>query len=191
MPLISVQSTIHDVDCVNTDDEQGAFEAVDYLIKKGHRNIAYLVYDHGNSTITDRMKGYLRAYAENGLSVNKEYIKNAVFSPNCGYKLAEEVLEKHPEVTAMFAYNDKIALDAYLAIQAKGLKIPDDISVVGYDDVESASMVRPKLTTVSQPFREIGATAAELLLKRIRENRKSTPQTILFPAKLVVRDSVR
>ena len=191
MPFVSVQSTFNDVDCVNTTDEQGAFEAVDYLIKQGHRNIAFLVYDYGNSTISDRMKGYLRAYKENELPVNKEYIRTAAFSPNCGYDMTEEVLKKYPEVTAIFTYNDKIALDAYLAIQAKGLKIPEDISVVGYDDVERACMVRPRLTTVSQPFHEIGVTAAELLLKRIKENKKATPQTILLPAKLVVRESVK
>ena len=191
IPLVSVQSIFKEVDCINTTDEEGAFEAVDYLIKLGHKNIAFLVYDYENSTISDRMKGYVKAHKSNGAPVKKEYILKSKFGSNAGYYLAKELLEKFPEVTAVFAYNDAIALSAYMAINQKGLKIPDDISIVGYDDIELASIVTPKLTTVSQPFYDIGKTAAELLLKRIRENTKSTPQTILLPTKLVIRDSAR
>ena len=189
VPVISVQSALKGLDCVNTTDEDGAYEAVDYLIKLGHKNIAFLVYDYKTSTIIDRMKGYIKAHKNNGLTVNKDYIIASKFTPCCGYYMTRELLEKYPEVTAIFAHNDKIALDAYLAVQSKGLKIPEDISIVGYDDIETASLVRPKLTTVSQPFYEIGRNAAELLLKRIKDNKWSTHQTILLPTKLVIRES--
>jgi len=191
IPIVSVQSTFKEVDCINTTDEEGAFEAVDYLIKLGHRNIAFLVYEYDNSTITDRMKGYLKAHKSNGIPVNKNYIIKSKFASNVGYYMAKEVLEKFPEVTAIFAYNDIIALGAYTAISQKGLKIPDDISIVGYDDIEMASIISPRLTTVSQPFYDIGKSAAELLLKRIKENTRSTPQTILLPTKLVIRESAK
>lgn len=191
IPLVSVQSTFSEADCINTTDDKGAFEAVDYLIKLGHSKIAFLVYEYNNSTISDRMKGYLKAHKENRLTVNNEYIITSKFTSNGGYYMTKELLEKCPEVTAIFAYNDVIALGAYMAINEKGMKIPDDISIVGYDDIEVASLTMPKLTTVSQPFYDIGKNAAELLLKRIKENRKSTPQTILLPTKLVIRDSAR
>ena len=173
------------MDCVNTTDEEGAYEAVDYLIKSGHRKIAFLVYDYDNSTITNRMKGYLRAHDDEGIPVNDDYIIKMKFNPNAGYYMAKELLESHPEVTAIFAYNDMIAIGAYMAIYQKGLKIPDDISVVGYDDIEMASIISPGITTVSQPFYEMGRTAAELLLKRIKEEDRSIPQTILLPTMTV------
>jgi len=191
IPLVSVQSAFDDTDCVNTNDEDGAYNAVDYLIKLGHRKIAFLVYTYNNSTISNRTKGYLKAHKNNNVPVNKDYIIATGFMPNSGFYMANELLDRHPDVTAIFAYNDRIALDAYLALQARGVRIPDDISIVGYDDVGIASLVSPKLTTVSQPFYEIGKNAAELILKRIKENRKSTPQTILLPTKLVIRDSAK
>ena len=191
IPLVSVQSTFKEIDCINTTDEDGAFEAVDYLIKLGHRNIAFLVYDYDNSTITNRMMGYLRAHKNNGIPVNEDYIIKSKFTYNAGYYMTKKLLEKHLEVTAIFAYNDMIAIGAYMAINERGLKIPDDISVVGYDDIEMASIVTPKLTTVSQPFYDMGKNAAELLLKRIKEDTEAIPQTILLPTKLVIRESAR
>lgn len=191
IPLVSVQSAFKEIDCINTTDEDGAFEAVDYLIKLGHRNIAFLVYDYDNSTIANRTKGYLRAHESNGIAVNEDYIIKSKFASNVGYYMAKQLLEKHPEVTAIFAYNDMIAIGAYMAINERGLKIPDDISVVGYDDIEVASIISPKLTTVSQPFYDMGKNAAELLLKRIKEDTEAIPQTILLPTKLVIRESAR
>lgn len=191
LPLVSVQSTFKGVDCINTTDEDGAFEAVDYLIKLGHRNIAFLVYDYDNSTITNRMKGYLKAHKVNQIPVNKNYIVKSKFSPNVGYYMTIELLEKFPEVTAIFAYNDVIAIGAYMAINQKGLKIPDDISIIGYDDIEMASIISPRLTTVAQPFYDMGKTAAELIIKRIKEDTSSTPQVILLPTKLIIRESTR
>ena len=189
IPLVSVQSTFNGVDCINTTDEQGAFEAVDYLIKLGHRKIGFLVYGYDNSTISERMKGYLKAHKHNGLNVNHGYIITARYTANGGYYMTKELLEKCPEVTAIFAYNDVTALGAYMAIREKEMKIPEDISIIGYDDIGTASLVKPRLTTVAQPFYEIGKSAAELLLKRIKEDQKYTPQTILLPTKLIVRES--
>lgn len=137
------------------------------------------------------MKGYLKAHKVNQIPVNKNYIVKSKFSPNVGYYMTIELLEKFPEVTAIFAYNDVIAIGAYMAINQKGLKIPDDISIIGYDDIEMASIISPRLTTVAQPFYDMGKTAAELIIKRIKEDTSSTPQVILLPTKLIIRESTR
>lgn len=78
-----------------------------------------------------------------------------------------------------------------MALNEKGLKIPDDISIVGFDDIETASIIKPKLTTVAQPSYDIGKAAAEILLKRIKENKKSVTQTVLLPTKLIIRESTK
>jgi LacI family transcriptional regulator len=191
IPVVSVQSSLKETDCVNTTDELGAYNAVDYLIKQGHTKIAFLVYKFQNSTINNRLKGYYKAHKDNRLAINKNYIISSDFTPYCGYYMTNEILDKMPEVTAIFTYNDQLAVSAYYAIQMRGLKIPDDISIIGYDNIELASLIRPTLTTIEQPMYEMGKSAAELVLSRIRDDRKSTSQTILMPTKLVIRDSVK
>jgi len=195
IPIVSVQSGFQGVDCINTTDEAGAFEAVDYLIKQGHRKIAFLVYNNKHLTVLNRMKGYLSAHRANGITINENYIITPRFisksATNGGYCMAKELFNKYPEVTAIFAYNDAIAVGVCLAANEMGLKIPDDISLIGFDDIEIASLINPKLTTVAQPLFDIGKSAAELLLKRIKEEKRSITQTILLPTNLVIRDSVR
>lgn len=191
IPVVTVQSALSETDCVNTTDETGAYNAVDYLIKQGHTKIAFLVYNFENSTIRNRLKGYYNAHRDNGAEISEKYVRYSDFTPYCGYHMTNEILENMPEVSAIFTYNDHLAVSAYYAIQMKGLRIPDDISVVGYDNIELASLMRPALTTVEQPTYEIGKSAAELILSRIRDNRKSAHHTVLLPTKLIVRDSVK
>ncbi len=191
IPVVTVQSALKETDCVNTSDETGAYRAVDYLIKQGHKNIAFLVYNFENSNISNRMKGYFKAHKDNGIEINKKYILSSDFTPYCGYHMTNMVLDKMPEVTAIFTYNDQLAVSAYYAIQMRGLRIPDDISIVGYDNIGLASLMRPTLTTVEQPTYEIGRSAAELIISRVRDQRKSTHHTVLLPTKFIVRDSVK
>jgi len=191
IPIVTVQSSFDGVDCINTTDEKGAYDAVNYLIKCGHKHIAFLTYDYDNTTILDRKKGYIKALEDNGIPVDENLIIASKFKPNCGYHMTQELLEKAPYITAIFAYNDQLALGVYLYLQKKGLRIPEDISVIGYDNTELATLLNPSLTTVGQPRKEMGISAAELLVKRIREQKSIIPQTILLPTTLIVRDSVR
>ncbi|AUS96003.1 hypothetical protein CDQ84_02830 [Clostridium thermosuccinogenes] len=191
VPIVTVQSSFDGVDCINTTDEKGAYDAVSYMIKCGHKHIAFLTYGYDNTTILDRKKGYIRALEDNGIPVDEKLIISSEFKPNCGYHMTQELLDKAPYVTAIFAYNDQIALGVYLCLQKRGLRIPEDISVVGYDDTELATLVNPSLTTVGQPRKEMGTSAAELLVKRIRERKSFIPQTVLLPTTLIERESVR
>lgn len=192
VPFVSIQSQFGDTDSVNTYDAKGAYKAVDHLIQLGHKKIALIVYDYNNLTVTSRIKGYMYAHINNKLPYNKDYIFKMKYCADAGYHMTNEILDKHPEITAIFAYNDKLAVSSYMAIQARGLKIPDDISIVGYDDTKIASIVTPKLTTVSQPMYEMGVNAAELLLKRIKgQDNPILPKLVLLPAKLKIRNSTK
>jgi LacI family transcriptional regulator len=197
IPIVSVQSNFKGVDSINTTDDIGAYEAVDYLIKLGHKKIAFLVYDNARLAVMNRLKGYVSAHRANGIPINRSYIinptddsssKNATIG---GYCMANELFDRHPEVTAIFAYNDAIAVGACLAANERGLKIPDDINIVGFDDIEMASLINPKLTTVAQPLFDMGKNAAELILKKLREGKESTTQIILLPTSLVIRESTK
>ncbi len=192
IPVVSVQSQFRDTDSVNTQDAKGAYKAVEHLIQKGHKNIAIIVFDYDNLTIKSRIDGYIYAHVNYKLPVNKEYIFKVKFCADAGYEMTNHILDKHPEVTAIFGYNDKLAVSSYMAIHDRGLKIPDDISIVGYDNTEMASIVTPKMTTVAQPMYEMGVRAAELLMTRIKEkNLKAEPKLIVLPLELIERKSTR
>lgn len=192
VPVVSVQSQLKNIDSVNTRDAKGAYKAVDHLIGLGHKNIAIIVFDYENVTVASRIDGYIYAHVNNKLPVNKDYIFKVKFCNDAGYEMTNQILDKHPEITAIFAYNDKLAVSIYMAMQDRGLKIPDDMSVVGYDNTEIASIVTPKLTTIGQPMYEMGVKAAELLMERIRENdRKAKPKLILLPLEFKIRESTR
>lgn len=191
VPIVAIQAVLAGVDCVNTRDEDGAYKAVDFLIKQGHTKIAFLKYNFENTTLTNRLKGYYKAHKDSGLAINKNYILTSEFSPYCGYHMANEILNNFPEVTAIFAFNDQIALSTYNAIQTRGLKIPDDMSIIGVDNIEYGSLTAPKLTTVEQPTYQMGKNAAELLLRRIKDENISEPQEIILPTKLIIKESTR
>jgi len=191
IPFVSIQSDFGETDTINTHDEKGAYDAVQHLIDLGHKNIAFMLYDYDSMTISNRFKGYINAHRTNDLPVNKNYIVKMKFQPNVGFDMTNYILDNFPEVTAIFAYNDKLAMSSYIAIQARGLKIPDTISIVGYDDTEIASCLTPKLTTVEQPIYDIGTNAAELLIKRIKERENTIPKLITLPTKLIIRESTR
>lgn len=192
IPFVSIQSDFIETDTINTQDEKGAYDAVEHLILLGHQYIAFMLYDYESLTVSARLNGYLNAHKKHGLQVNKNYIVRMKFTANVGFDMTNWILENYPEVTAIFTYNDKLAISSYIAIQTRGLRIPQDISIVGYDDTEIASAVSPKLTTISQPMFHIGKNGAELLMKRIKEKESNAiPELIMLPTKLIVRDSTR
>jgi len=190
VPFVSIQSELKGADSINTYDVKGAFLAVEHLISLGHENIALIIYDYNNLSINSRINGYIHAHKHYKLPVKKEYIFKTKFLPNAGYHETNEVLDSHPEITAIFAYNDILAASCYSALENRGLKIPEDVSVVGFDNTNISSIIAPKLTTVAQPMYEIGANAAQLLMQKLNGGEQGKdPQMMILPTKLIVRDS--
>lgn len=155
---------------VTIDDYQSAKSAVDYLIDLGHRIIGYIGSAKKRIPEQMRLKGYLDALTESGISDRKNYIINDDSSAYAvGYSGMKKLLINNKELTAVFCGTDEMAMGAMSAVFQSGLKVPDDISLVGFDDIRYASMIIPPLTTVHQPFDKLAIVAVEQLIKMIND----------------------
>ena len=178
-------------DYVVSDNEEGAYRAVEYLIKLGHKRIAHITGSNHYTSVEDRIKGYKKALMDNGIKVNETLIKRGAFIEDwmkVGYDLTNKLLKSSMKLTAIFANNDSMSIGAMKAIKEKGLGVPEDISVIGFDDGPQASFPDIHLTTISQPRCEIGIKAAQILIDKI-EGKLKRVQHIVLKTKLVVRKS--
>jgi LacI family transcriptional regulator len=175
------------------DEVGGAVAAVRHLAEAGHRRIAFLNNDDDVPATRGRLAGYSKVLAEYGIPHEAKLVGESPSEPAEGYELAKEILARS-EPTAVFCYNDRMAMGAYRAARELGLKIPEDLSVVGFDNQEIiAANLFPALTTVALPHYEMGAWALETVLKILAEGSDRAPAPVgpvVLPCPLVPRDSV-
>jgi DNA-binding LacI/PurR family transcriptional regulator len=190
IPVVAVGVGAHtDVSVVDVDNHQGGYDAAKHLLERGHRRIATIVGPAPWPSAAARLEGYRQALQEAGAD---ELVEHAAdWGLEDGLAAASRLLERDAGFTALFAHSDLIALGAIRRLREAGLRVPDDVSVVGYDDLPIADYVEPALTTVHQPMREVGAVAAGLLLDQLERGAPLPPAAHLLPARLVVRQSVR
>lgn len=185
--LLFDQNELADGDRVAVDAAQGGYLVAQHLLSLGHRRISLLFPARPTANIREREAGFVRGLREAGLAFDRERARvTGALSKRGGYLATEAVLATQP--TAVFAANDEMAIGLYRGLAERGLQVPEDLSVVGFDDIDLAEYVNPQLTTVSQPIEEIGIRVAELLVHRIKHPEAAPTKTIL-PVKLVVRDS--
>lgn len=179
------------VDKVLVDDYDGAFQAVDYLIKSGCKRVAHLGGPLNLSTTKHRLDGYLDALKKNNIPIDKKYIKHVKgFTHEDGIKPAKSLLKLEHKPDAIFAVNDCIAISAMYAAKRLNLKIPEEISIIGFDDEPQSSYFTPELSTIWQPVYSMGMLAARILLKRIsNKNEKLKLREEIFKPELVIRAS--
>lgn len=172
-------------------DKSAAKKAVDYLIDAGHRKIAILGGEMLHSTPAKaRFEGCMDAFKENGIVFDADtYLESDYFTMEGGYESMERLLKRAQDFTAVFAMSDVTALGAIRAIHDNGLKVPDDISVIGFDGIEIGQYMVPKLTTVAQPEIKIAEKVVDILLKQIAGDEKAIYEQTTFT--LIEGDSVR
>lgn len=167
---------------VSTDDEAGAQAAVTHLLKLGHRNIGilggYMEKSHAAHT---RYKGCEKAFAEQGIKLEpgRQY-RSAFFSMEEGYHAMEQLFEQMPDLTAVFAMADVLAVGAIRAIRDRGLRVPEDVSVIGFDGIELGNYLSPRLTTVRQARERIADRSLEILLSDIAGERPAVHELLPF-----------
>lgn len=179
-----------DADAVLVDNESGAGSAVEHMIKAGHTRIGILTGDLDVPTAGQRLAGYERALREHGIAVSSSLIKSGSFHREHAIEDATDLIRVRPNPTAIFAANNILAEAALIALEQEGLRVPRDVSVVAFDDVQWMSMVEPPISTVRQPVADLATSAAELALRRLREGRQERPSTVVFRTELVERSSV-
>jgi len=179
-----------ETDYVATDDIRGGFLATEHLIRQGHERIALLGGPLHISSAKERFQGYKEALERYGLELDERLIETGAITMRDGYATAKSLLSCEPRPTAIFAYSDFVALGIVKAIREAGLKIPDDIAIVGYDDIEFSSCLEVPLTTVRIPKEEIGRQAVEILLEKMaKPDGAGQFRGVKLEVELVVRES--
>jgi len=168
-----------EVDAVYNDEVKGGFLATDYLIKKGHKRIALIDGFLYKSPAKGRLEGYKKALNKYKIPLDESLISVGDINIEDGYERTKQMLEKNLDFTAIFAYNDMMAFGVMQAIKKKGLRIPEDIGLVGYDDIPFSSLISPALTTIRLKKQELGIESVKLLLSHINGNRKKAKKIIL------------
>lgn len=178
-----------DLDYVINDNYTGAMVAMDHLIKLGHRHIAHIAGLDSQVSSRERVRGYKEALNNAGIPIDHRLLRTSDNTIESGYYLTKDLLQASDKLTAIFAYNDLVALGAFRAIREANLQVPSDISLIGYDDITIAEFFEVPLTTVKQPMQEIGRKAAELLFEKIRTGSEHQIQHIVLKPRLTVRSS--
>lgn len=191
VPVVFADRRVDDTksDSVTIDNVAGAYQATMHLIQLCHSRIGLISAPTHVSVGFERNMGYENALREAGIPIRKELIRTGNFMEDGGYKATCELLSLHDRPTAIFAVNNLMTQGALKAIHEFGLRIPLDISLVGFDDMPWFLLLVPPLTAVRQPTYEIGRLAAELLLGRINGENCSPPQAIVLKPELIIRGS--
>ena len=193
VPLISLAGPIDHPQVINIDIDNidGAYQAIRHLTELGHRRIGVICGPQHTKATEDRLEGARRALAETGSSLETSRIQGSDdWSLDQGYEAAKSLLARQSDLTAIFCQNDWLALGAYRAIRERNLRIPEDISVIGYDNVPVCLYASPPLSSVQQPKATLGKLLAQLLINAVEQG-VTDSQTMLLKAELVVRESVR
>ncbi|HET9660997.1 MAG TPA: LacI family DNA-binding transcriptional regulator [Thermomicrobiales bacterium] len=169
---------------------QGAYDGTSYLLDLGHTRIGFVTGTLNMGCAVERRRGYRKALEDHSVAIDDALIRIGDFHQPLGYERAAELLALDDPPTAIFASNDDSAFGVMDAVRDRGLRVGDDISVVGFDDVMTASMVHPRLTTVRQPLHEMGRRATRMLLNMI-ESPESPRERIDLATELVIRESCR
>jgi LacI family transcriptional regulator len=190
VPIVLLNRTAarHTFSTISADNEAGGALAAEYLLKLGHRRIAHLTGPRHHGNMTDRARGFVRALE----SARKPVAPIVLYGKNNftgGTEMAQKLLTQHPEVTAIFVASDTMAFGVMQALIDAGRKVPRDVSVLGFDNVELSSIVHPPLTTIHQPKYEIGQAAVEILLRLAGKEEHRVPEHRLFGVHLVERES--
>lgn len=174
---------------ITIDHYQGAFDAVEYLIKAGHRDIAHISGPKNHEHAQLRLKAYIDVLKKYNIPIREEYIVEGDYHKRSGMLAMERLLKVRPLPSAVFVANDNMAITAMQLVKGYGYKVPDDISFIGFDDIQAAELSEPPLTTVRQSLYEVGREGANMLVELLESGNLLTEYKML-KADLVIRGSV-
>jgi LacI family transcriptional regulator, repressor for deo operon, udp, cdd, tsx, nupC, and nupG len=176
------------VPTVAIDNISSSREAVEHLLQLGHRRVGMITGPLNSLLSRDRLKGYRQALLANEIAIESVLIQEGDHSYDSGYNQMNKFLALDEQPTAIFAANDSMAMGAVKAVKAQGLRVPEDVAVVGFDNIQFSEIFEPALTTIAQPLIEMGKRSMELLLKQIKGEPLTKKQHVL-DTKLIIRDS--
>ena len=190
LPLVTIDHVFHSLSCVESENRQGMTLLTEHILSKGHRRVAYICGED-NSVTAVRLTSFLRAMREAGAEVPEScIIRGKYHNPAAAREAARALLALDPRPTCIIMPDDYAALGGMDAIREAGLRIPEDISVAGFDGVDLLQMCKPRLTTVAQDTARIGAAAARKLVHLIEQPRTTFQETISIPCRLLEGETV-
>lgn len=178
------------MDVIQDNSFEGGYLATKYLIDSGHKKIGIIAGDLDKTTAKTRYDGYVKAMEEAKLPINQNWVLEGHFEPEDGFECMNKILIQDELPTAVFCCNDVMALGAISAIGEKGLSVPEDISIIGYDDIHASRFYAPPLTTVHQSKMRLGIMAIDLLIARMTDKNKEPARIEMHP-ELIIRKSVK
>ena len=187
--LEPISEELNKLPSVHIDNDQAAFDATNYLITLGHTDIIFVSGPKNSYVTKDRELGFTKAMKHAGIKLSRDSILYSDLTVNGGVNAANDVLRRSILPTAIFCANDDMALGCMSAAEKSGIKIPDRISIMGFDDMRYAGIANPPLSTVAQPTREIGINAAKRLLQAIEAPDENDRLVEILPHRLIIRQS--
>lgn len=193
IPVVVVDRRIEDenADVILVDNKRGVFDAILHLYANGYRRIGIISGPRTTTTGRERLEGYHQALKAVGLSPDPQIERFGTFKQPDGYRLTQELLDMEKPIDALFVGNNVMTMGALEALNARGMRIPDDIAVVGFDEMPWAALSAISLTTVTQPVYELGSTAALRLFQRLQQPATCSRQEVMLAPTLCVRGSSR
>ena len=193
LPVVIIDRCFPDlpVPFVSSDNYNGAYKAVEYLVKAGHRHIGCIQGLPFASPNRDRVLAFRQVHSDHHLMLNEQYITGNNFGQENGYLGTLQLLEQNPQITAIFAVSNLIALGSLRAIAEKGKQVPGDVSIVAFDDQPYFNYLSAPMCAVKQNIAQMGKTALQLLLEQIDNPDSKDQQSVLIPTELIIRNSVR
>lgn len=193
IPVVLIDRAIKEVDCdtVLVDNLNASYNAVEQLIIKGHKRIGIICGPDDIFTAEERLKGYVRVHEDYSMRIDDSLIKKGDYEVESGYNLLNELLDSNNRPTSVFVTNYEMTLGAIMAINERNIKVPEELSFIGFDNLQMARIVKPALSIVVQPMELIGETAANILMKRLKGDFSNFPSMFRLKTELMIKDSVR
>ncbi len=189
-PIIQCSEYSEEVDIpfISIDNKKASYDAIKFLVKLGHKDIALINSDEGFLYARRRKEGYMEALKESGIAIREEFVEQVGLGFDNGRRMVKRLLKLKKPPTAIFAVSDILAIGAIKEIHESKLRVPEDIAVIGFDNVDFASISTPSLTTIAQPMYQIGCEATKMLLRRINDI-DAPIDNIILDYNLIIRES--
>lgn len=192
MPIILLDRMIKDLECdmVLADNLDASYKAVEELITRKHKRIGIICGPMNTYTADERRKGYVRVHHDYDVKIDDELIRNGDYTVENGYRALHDLWKLEEKPTAVLVTNYEMTIGAIMAINDLQISIPNELSIIGYDNIQMAKVVKPPLSIVEQPMKEIGSTAAHILLRRLKGDFSDFPSVCRLKTKMHIKDSV-
>jgi LacI family transcriptional regulator len=192
IPMVILEDTygVKDLDVIQVDCASAAYQLVENLIQNGHEKIAIIKGSEGASTSRERLNGYLRVLEDYEMAVYPEYIIDGDYDFHSGYQGIKKLWSLPKRPTAVFVTNYHMSLGALVAVNQLGIRVPEELSIVAFDDMELSSLVQPHMTAVRQPLEQVMEEACRILERRMKGDFEGYPEKKRLKAEIIYRDSV-